>query len=84
MTAVADAGPPPRKDREQGDTMTQEKTETPPGRRMPETDDFPSGPAIGEPMPDFTLVNQRGESTNFAAARSGKKALVVFHRSVRW
>jgi peroxiredoxin len=51
---------------------------------MPETDDFPSGPAIGEPMPDFTLVNQRGESTNFATARSGKKALVVFHRSVRW
>lgn len=64
--------------------MTQQQEPTPPGRRMPESDDFPSGPAIGEPMPDFTLVNQHGDSTNFATARAGKKALVVFHRSVRW
>ncbi len=64
--------------------MTQQPEPTPAPRRMPESDDFPSGPAIGEPIPDFTLVNQRGESTNFTTARAGKKALVVFHRSVRW
>lgn len=64
--------------------MTQQEEATPPGRRMPESDDFPSGPAVGEPMPDFTLTDQHGESISFATARAGKRALVVFHRSVRW
>ncbi|MEE8421800.1 MAG: hypothetical protein V3S31_03380 [Dehalococcoidia bacterium] len=64
--------------------MTQEPEPTPPGRRMPESDEFPTGPAVGEPLPDFTLPDQNGEPVNFATARAGKKALVVFHRSVRW
>ena len=55
-----------------------------PTRRMPESDDFPSGPAIGERLPDFTLPDQSGEAVNFTAARDGRRALVMFHRSSRW
>ncbi len=61
-----------------------EQEETPPTRRMPESDDFPSGPAVGEPLPDFALLDQHGQSVNFTEARGGKRALVVFHRSTRW
>ncbi len=64
--------------------MTQQQEPTRPTGRMPESDDFPSGPAVGEPMPDFTLTNQHGQAVSFTTARAGKKALVVFHRSVRW
>jgi peroxiredoxin len=51
---------------------------------MPETEDFPTGPAVGEVFPDFTLRNQRNEAVNLTAARAGHKALVVFQRSARW
>lgn len=61
-----------------------EKQETPPGFRMPEGDDFPSGPAVGEPLPDFTLRDQHGREVNFTEERAGRRAMVVFHRSVRW
>jgi hypothetical protein len=57
---------------------------TPAGKRMPESDSFPSGPAVGEVLPNFTLPNQRGEAIDFSTARDGHKALVVFHRSTRW
>ncbi len=62
--------------------MTNEPT--PPTRRMPESDDFPTGPAVGERFPDFTLRNQRNEAVNLTAERDGRRALLVFHRSVRW
>ncbi len=52
--------------------------------RTPATDDFPKGPEIGEALPDFTLMDQHGRPVNFTAARGGRRALVVFHRSVRW
>ncbi len=58
--------------------------QTPPTRRMPETDDFPTGPAVGEMLPEFTLPNQNGDMVNFTKAREGKRALVVFQRSTRW
>jgi peroxiredoxin len=51
---------------------------------MPATDDFATGPTIGEKLPDFTLPNQYGEPVNFSTAREGKGALVVFQRSSRW
>ena len=60
-----------------------EQEETPPSRRMPESDDFPTGPAVGEPLPDFTLPDQHGRRVNFTEARGGKRALVIFHRSAR-
>ena len=61
-----------------------EQKETPLGRRTPESDDLPTGPAVGDPLPDFTLPDQHGQPVNFTEARDGKRALVVFHRSTRW
>ncbi len=65
--------------------MTQQQQEqVSPSRRTPETDDFPTGPAVGELLPDFTLPDQNNNMVNFTAARQGKRAMVVFHRSARW
>ena len=55
-----------------------------PARRIPASSDFPTGPAIGERLPDFTLPNQRGERVDFHADRAGRKAAVVFQRSAVW
>jgi hypothetical protein len=55
-----------------------------PAQRIPETADFPSGPAIGERLPDFVLPNQRGEKIDFHADRAGHKAAVLFQRSAVW
>ncbi|HJM89730.1 MAG TPA: hypothetical protein QF624_08900 [Dehalococcoidia bacterium] len=57
---------------------------TPPTQRTPESDNFPSGPAVGEALPNFALPNQHGAAIDFSTARDGHKALVVFHRSTRW
>ncbi len=58
--------------------------ELPPTRRMPPTEDFPTGPAIGDLLPDFTLPDQTGAPRTFNATRAGDRALVVFYRSTRW
>lgn len=58
--------------------------EPPPTQRVPDTDDFPTGPDVGEPLPDFTLSDQHGRTVNFTEAREGHRALVVFQRSARW
>jgi hypothetical protein len=55
-----------------------------PAQRIPETPEFPTGPAIGERLPDFALPNQRGETIDFHADRGGHKAAVVFQRSAVW
>jgi hypothetical protein len=55
-----------------------------PAQRIPAAADFPTGPAIGERLPDFTLPNQRGEAVDFHADRGGHKAAVVFQRSAVW
>jgi cytochrome oxidase Cu insertion factor (SCO1/SenC/PrrC family) len=59
-------------------------TRSHPAQRHPDTADFPTGPAIGERLPDFTLTNQRGETIDFHADRGGHKAAVVFQRSAVW
>ncbi len=45
---------------------------------------FPTGPALGASFPDFTLPDQHGEPVNFTAARGGKRAIFVVHRSAAW
>lgn len=45
---------------------------------------FPTGPAIGEVFPDFTLPDQHVQPVHFAAARDGKRAMIVVHRSASW
>ncbi len=55
-----------------------------PARVYPAADDFPTGPAVGERLPDFVLPNQRGERVDFHRQRAGRKAVVVFVRSAVW
>ena len=55
-----------------------------PGRRYPAFNDFPTGPDLGERLPEFTLQNQFGESVDFTAHRNNSRAVVVFYRSVVW
>lgn len=66
--------------------MTSEGTpERPrPTQRNPETDDFPSGPAVGEQLPAFSLPDQHGRLVEFDRERNGKRALLAFVRSARW
>lgn len=55
-----------------------------PGRRYPAEHEFPTGPAIGERLPEFELPNQDGELIDFHADRGDSKAVVVFYRSAVW
>ena len=55
-----------------------------PIRVYPATTDFPTGPALGERLPDFVLPNQRGERIDFHTDRAGRKAVVAFIRSAVW
>lgn len=55
-----------------------------PARRYPASADFPTGPALGERLPEFTLPNQHGEPVDFHAHRGGQGAVVVFYRSAVW
>ena len=55
-----------------------------PARRYPASAEFPTGPALGERLPDFTLPNQHGERVDFHADRGGQGAVVVFYRSAVW
>ena len=55
-----------------------------PAQRIPTQPDFPTGPAIGERLPDFVLPDQRGEKIDFHADRDGHRAAVLFQRSAVW
>lgn len=55
-----------------------------PARVYPATDDFPTGPDLGERFPDFALSNQRREQIDFHRDRAGRKAVVAFIRSAVW
>ncbi len=55
-----------------------------PGRRYPATFDFPTGPEVGERLPEFSLPNQSGELIDFHRDRGDSQAIVVFYRSVVW
>ena len=50
----------------------------------PFTEDFPTGPAVGEPVPDFALPDQNGNSVRFSEVRGEGRALILFHRSASW
>ena len=54
------------------------------GARTAEEVDHPTGPDVGERLPDSTLPDQTGKLVNIEAARGEGRALVVFHRSLRW
>ena len=65
--------------------MTQDANERPrPPMRNPETNDFPTGPAIGELLPLATLPDQFGNTVEFGGAGDGRKAYVAFIRATSW
>ena len=54
------------------------------GIRTPLDHDAPTGPAIGERLPDFALPSASGGTVSFHQDRGGSKAAVVFFRSAVW
>ena len=55
-----------------------------PGRRYPTSHEFPSGPEVGERLPEFSLPNQLGRMVDYHADRGDSKSIVVFYRSAVW
>ncbi len=47
-------------------------------------EDFPTGPAVGELLPDFTLPDQNGSLVTYSETRGTNKAFVLFYRSASW
>jgi hypothetical protein len=58
--------------------------EIPPTGRSPASPIFPSGPDIGERLPEIKLQDQHGDWVDVEQVRGDRRALVLFHRSVRW
>jgi hypothetical protein len=52
-------------------------------RRIPE-EGFPTGPPIGNVLPDFTLPSADGRTIRLHEDRGGSKAAVMFFRSAVW
>lgn len=65
--------------------MSQETRERPrPAMRNPENDEFPTGPAVGDLLPEFTLLDQRGESVTVSVAGTKNTVYLVFIRATVW
>lgn len=54
------------------------------GQRYIAPEDFSPGIAVGQPAPNFTLLNQHGDEVDFHADRDGSKAALLFFRSAVW
>ena len=52
-------------------------------RKVP-PEGFPTGPRVGERLPDFELPDQHGRPVRFHEHRNGSRAAVVFYRSAVW
>lgn len=50
----------------------------------PLTENFPKGPEVGEPIPDFTLPDQFGNAVNYSEHKGDGQAIIVFYRSASW
>ena len=55
-----------------------------PARRYPASEEFPTGPEVGERLPEFSLLNQEGRFVDYHADRGDSKSIVVFYRSAVW
>ena len=47
-------------------------------------DGHPTGPEVGERLPDFRLPDQDGRIVHFEKDRASAKSVVVFYRSAVW
>ncbi len=54
------------------------------GPRQDPFGEFPTGPAIGEQLPDIVAMSHTGSEVDVHADRSGRRAVVVFYRSAVW
>ncbi len=52
-------------------------------RRIPRHD-FPTGPDVGEVLPDVVAVDQNGRTVDLHQDRAGAPAVLVFYRSAVW
>ena len=52
-------------------------------RRIPDAG-FPTGPEVGERVPDFALPDATGRVVSFHDDRAGQKTALVFIRSAVW
>ena len=55
-----------------------------PARRFPASDDFPTGPEVGETVPSFSLTDHNGLTVQFPKSDEGKKTILLFQRSAVW
>ena len=55
-----------------------EEQETP----LPDVDQF--GPQVGEVVPDFSLVDQNGQTRDLRSIMGPNGAMLVFSRSANW
>ena len=49
---------------------------------LPEVDRF--GPQVGETVPDFSLIDQRGETQTLQSLMGPNGLMLVFNRSADW
>jgi len=54
------------------------------GPRNDPRGEFPTGPAVGQEMPDVQCVDANGQMFNLHADRGNAPALFVFFRSAVW
>jgi hypothetical protein len=54
------------------------------GQRGIAPEGFPTGPAIGERLPDFELCDPSGRRVRLHEDRGASKAAVLFFRSAVW
>lgn len=54
------------------------------GPRNSPTGEFPTGPAVGTPLPPIVARDHTGETIDVHRLRAGRPAVVVFYRSAVW
>ena len=47
-------------------------------------DGHPTGPEVGERLPDFELPDAAGSLVDYHESRAGTRSIVVFYRSAVW
>ncbi len=54
------------------------------GQRVIPPEGFPTGPEVGDVLPDFELRSADGRTVRLHEDRAGSKAAVTFFRSAVW
>ena len=54
------------------------------GPRSDPRGDFPTGPEVGQPMPDLRCQTAEAENVDLHQHRAGRPAIFIFFRSAVW